>query len=57
MKTFTSQDYIYSAATKKSSFTDKLVNAYRENRVSIICGLLAMSGTSNVYPVYKALSE
>ncbi len=57
MKTFTSQDYIYSAATKKSSFTDKLVNAYRENRVSIICGLLAMNGTSNVYPVYKALSE
>lgn len=43
--------------TGKKSLLKKFWEAYQENLPEIICGYLAMNGTSNVYPLYRALKE
>ncbi len=39
------------------SFFERYKEAFRENQASIICGMLAMNGATNVYPLYKSLSK
>ncbi len=42
---------------KKESVFTKIWNAYQENLPEVICGYLALNGSCNVYPVYRALKE
>jgi hypothetical protein len=35
----------------------KFTEAYKENQATVICGMSMMCGNSNVYPLYRALTE
>jgi plastocyanin domain-containing protein len=35
----------------------KIVEAYNENKVTVICGMAMMSGNANVYPLYEAMTD
>ncbi len=48
---------MYKTAKKGESFLDKFRNVYRENQAGINCGILALNGASNVYPLYRSLTE
>ncbi|MGF0033863.1 hypothetical protein ACQRBN_13015 [Bariatricus sp. SGI.154] len=48
---------VYRNTNKKESLWDKFMNLSKAERASIICGLLSMNGSANVYPLYKALTE
>lgn len=48
---------VYRNTNKKESLWDKFMNLSKAERASIICGLLSMNGSANVYPFYKALTE
>lgn len=39
------------------STTNKFFNVYRENRAAIISGMLSVSGTANMYPVYDLFTK
>lgn len=42
---------------KRESVLDKLLNVYRENSVDIICGLLSLNGSANVYSIYRSITK
>lgn len=42
---------------KRMSLAKRFLNAYKEHQVSIICGLMALNGSTNVYPLYKTLTK
>ena len=42
---------------KKKSIWSKLMKFHRENRTTISCGILALNGSANVYPLYRTLTE
>lgn len=42
---------------KKESILDRFLNYYRENSVDIICGLLSLNGSANVYSIYRSLTK
>lgn len=48
---------VYRNTNKKESLWDKFMNLSKAERPSIICGLLSMNVSANVYPLYKALTE
>ncbi|MGF0034589.1 hypothetical protein ACQRBN_16775 [Bariatricus sp. SGI.154] len=48
---------VYRNANKKEFLWNKFMNLSKVERASIICGLLSMNGSANVYPLYKALTE
>jgi plastocyanin domain-containing protein len=35
----------------------RFAEAYKENEVTVICGMAMMSGNTNVYPLYQALTD
>jgi plastocyanin domain-containing protein len=35
----------------------KFAEAYNENKVTVICGMAMMNGSTNVYPLYKAMTD
>lgn len=43
--------------TQSLSLKERFVNYMKENSVSIICGLQALNGNSNVYQTYAMLTE
>lgn len=45
------------AAEKKESLFDKFVEVFKENQAIILCGLLTMNGTANVYSLYSSLTK
>ncbi len=57
MATAVLHTYVYETAKKGESFLDKILKVYRENQADILCGILALNGASNVYPLYKSLTE
>lgn len=42
---------------KKETLMEKLFNVYQEYEASIICGVLAMNGSTNVLPLYRLLTK
>ncbi len=57
MATAVLHTYVYETAKKEESFLDKILKVYRENQAGILCGILALNGASNVYPLYRSLTE
>lgn len=39
------------------SATNRLFHAYKENRATIISGMLSVSGAANMYPVYELFTK
>ena len=35
----------------------KIVKVYNENSATIVCGLMAMNGTSNTFSLYESLRK
>jgi hypothetical protein len=35
----------------------KFAEAYNENKAVVICGMAMMNGSTNVYPLYKAMTD
>lgn len=42
---------------KKETILDRFLSYYRENSVDIICGLLSLNGSANVYSIYRSLTK
>lgn len=61
MATATLKVNAYKGTNKRESLITKFMNSYmnlpERDRASIICGLLAMNGSTNTYPLYKAFTE
>lgn len=57
MATAVSHAITNKTAKKKESLMDRFLNYYRENQATIVCGMLSMNGSSNMYPLYKALTK
>jgi hypothetical protein len=57
METISLQNNAYAYAVSGESIFDKIVKAYKENRATVICGMMALNGSTNVYPIYKMLSK
>lgn len=47
----------YKSAKKKVSFVEKYIEAFKENRATIVGGVVAMNGAASLYPLYKSLSK
>lgn len=47
----------YRKAERRESLWNKFMNISKEYRANIICGVLSMNGSTNVYPLYKSLTE
>jgi hypothetical protein len=35
----------------------KFAEAYKENKVTVICGMAMMNGSANVYSLYEAMTD
>lgn len=57
MATAVSRAITCKAAKRKESLVDRFLNYYKENQATIVCGILSMNGSANVYPLYKALTK
>lgn len=57
MSTIALHKSTYPTTGRKESFLEKFLEAYKENQVNIICGLLLLNGSTNAYSLYKMLSR
>lgn len=57
MSTIALHKSAYPTTGRKESFLEKFLEAYKENQVNIICGLLLLNGSTNAYSLYKTLSR
>jgi hypothetical protein len=41
----------------RNSFFRGIVEAYKENAATVVCGMAMMSGQTNVYQMYRSLQD